>query len=279
MLAKLFTAWQNGFVVFCHMPETGNSRLTGDDVMANWGRNLRKGRRKMTVKTHAFITAFLICTFLVGGCGSSAKSHGPRVSGEIRELTLAEEQKAELLRKVDRKFENPQAHFKLGKLYHEDGLWTQAEYHYNVALAFDPAYRPAQAAMVKLFIDSQNIQRSQLYADIYMNQVSASAAGSLRLGLAFQREGLDDYALACYQQALNLAPDSAKVNRQVGYYYLSKNDKARAQDYLMRSFRLNPNQPEVAGELGRLGVAVKIPRKTQTGTKKLDKIVEDAEQE
>lgn len=247
--------------------------------MASWGGNLRKGRRDMTLETHAFITALLICSGLVGGCGSSAKSHGPRVAGEIKELTPAEEQKAELIQKVDRKFENPQAHFKLGKLYHEDGLWTQAEYHYNVALAFDPAYRPAQAAMVKLFIDSENIQRSQLYADIYMNQVSASAAGSLRLGLAFQREGLDDYALACYQQALNLAPDSAKVNRQVGYYYLSKNDKARAQDYLMHSFRLNPNQPEVAGELGRLGVAVKIPRKTQTDTKKLDKIVDDAEQE
>jgi hypothetical protein len=33
-------------------------------------------------------------------------------------------------------------------------------------------------------------------------------------------------------------------------------------------------QPEVAGELGRLGVSVKIPRKTQKRTKKLDRIVE-----
>ena len=184
-----------------------------------------------------------------------------------------------MLRKVDRKFENPQAHFELGKLYHADGLWAQAEYRYNVALGLDPAYRPAQAAMVKLFIDSNDLPRSQLYADIYMNQASVAAAGSLRLGLAFQKEGLDDYALACYQQALNLAPNSAKVNRQIGYYYLSKNDKTRAQDYLMRSFQLNPNQPEVAGELGRLGVVVKIPRKTQTGTKKLDKIVDEAEQQ
>jgi hypothetical protein len=45
---------------------------------------------------------------------------------------------------------------------------------------------------------------------------------------------------------------------------------------LSRSFQLNPNQPDVAGELGRLGVAVKIPRKTEKNTdaKKLDKMVE-----
>jgi len=73
-----------------------------------------------------------------------------------------------------------------------------------------------------------------------------------------------------------LAPNSAKINRQIGYYYLSKNDKNRAKDYLTRSFQLNPNQPEVAGELGRLGVGVKIPRKTEKG-KRLDKIVEESD--
>jgi Flp pilus assembly protein TadD len=74
-----------------------------------------------------------------------------------------------------------------------------------------------------------------------------------------------------------MAPNSAKINRQIGYYYLSKGNKDVARDYLSRSFQLNPNQPEVAGELGRLGVAVKIPRKTEKSTKKLDKMVEKSE--
>jgi hypothetical protein len=60
---------------------------------------------------------------------------------------------------------------------------------------------------------------------------------------------------------------------------LSKNNTVQAQEYLMRSFQLNPNQPEVAGELGRLGIAVKIPRKTETSTGKLDKIVEKTDKE
>ena len=97
------------------------------------------------------------------------------------------------------------------------------------------------------------------------------------MGLAFQKEGLDEYALGCYQQALHLAPSSAKINRQIGYYYLSKGDKERAIDYLSRSFQLDPAQPEVAGQLGRLGGAVRIPRKTQKNTKKLAKIVEQSD--
>ena len=211
----------------------------------------------------------LVCAVLLGGCES----------GETKDVesTPAEREKARLLRAVDRNFENPQAHFELGQLYQADGLWTQAEHQYNIALSFDPVLREAQAATVKVLAEGGNAAKSALSADIYMNQTSGSAAGSLRLGLAFQKQGLDEYAFACYQQTLHLAPNSAKVNRQIGYYYLSRNEKFRAQDYLRRSFQLNSNQPEVAGELGRLGVAVKIPRKTEKSTRGLDKIVEESD--
>jgi len=49
---------------------------------------------------------------------------------------------------------------------------------------------------------------------------------------------------------------------KMGYYYLSKNDKQRAKEYLARSFQINPGQWDVADELGRLGVPVRIPPKT-----------------
>ena len=220
--------------------------------------------------------AFLICALLFGGC-NSGKAKAPQVD-EVKR-TPAEEKKAKLLRRVDRKFENPETHFELGQLYQADGLWSQAEHQYNITLNFDPTHREAQAARVKVLLESRDTARAELLADEYMGQASISAGGSLRLALAFQKQALDEYALPCYRQALRLAPNSAKINRQIGYYYLSKNDKARAQDYLTRSFQLNPNQPEVAGELGRLGTAVKIPRKTKKSTKKLDKIVEESDRE
>jgi len=229
----------------------------------------------MTGKCKFIGSTFLICTLLFSGCNSSDRTGSAQVKEIAR--TPTERKKAGLLKQIDRKFEDPDAHYELGQLYQNDGLWTQAEYQYNIALSFEPAHRNSQAAMVKVLLSSGSTTKAELCADIYMNQSSASATESLKLALAFQKEHLDEYALACYRQALRLAANSAKINRQIGYYYLSKNNKEQAREYLSRSFQLNPNQPEVAGELGRLGVAVRIPRKTEKSTKKLDKMVEQSD--
>ncbi len=221
------------------------------------------------------VPAFLICWLLLGGCNESQKAAKPNAPGADKvKATATDVRKASLLKELDSKFENPDAHFELGELYQADGLWSKAEYHYNIALSFAPAHRPAQAAIVKVLQGSGNTAKSKVAADLYISQVSGSAEESLKLGIAFAKQQLDDYALVCYQQALNLAPNSAKINRQIGYYYLAKNDLVRAKEYLTRSFQLDPVQPDVAGELGRLGVTVRIPRKTETQTKKLDEVIE-----
>jgi len=224
----------------------------------------------MTGKKKFISPVFWVCILLLAGCSENAKIN------KVAE-TPVEEKKAKLLRKIDRKFENPDTHYQLGKLYQADGLWAQAENQYSIALDFDPVNRDAQAARIKVLLDSGDKPKAELLADEYMSQAYHSAVASLRLGLAFQKELLDDYALACYQQALRLAPNSARINRQIGYYYLSRGQKTQATDYLTRSFQLDPRQPEVAGELGRLGVAVRIPRKTTNKTKKLNEIVDQAD--
>ena len=72
--------------------------------------------------------------------------------------------------------------------------------------------------------------------------------------------------MRCYRQALDAAPDSYEANRQIGYYYLSKGDNTQAKQYLMRSFELNPRQPDVAGALGRLGIVVQAPVEPEVPT-------------
>ncbi len=188
-------------------------------------------------------------------------------------------EKSTLFAKIDKKYENPKAHYELGKLYYNDGLWDKAEWEFNIALGFDPVHRRAQAALVKTLVAADKPERSSMAAEFYMNQASTSATSSLLLGKAFQRELLDDYAVACYQQALGLAPNSAALHKQIGYYYLSKRDRVRAEEYLRRSFQLDPYQSEVAGELGRLGIVVQIPRKIEKNTKKLDKLINEYREE
>ena len=214
----------------------------------------------------------LLCTTLLVGC----KSQNVTGTGEVRTVP-AEQRKVDLLKTLDRKFENPQAHYELGQVYLAERQWLKAEYRFSRAISFDPAHTEAQAAMVKVFIESGDTAKSKTYADIYMNKAAHSANGSFRLGFAFQKQLLDEYAFDCYMQSLHLDPTSAKVHKQLGYYYLSKNDKVRAEEYFKRSFNLDPVQPDVAGELGRLGVEVRIPGKAERNPRKVNKVVEEKE--
>lgn len=211
----------------------------------------------------------LTLIFLLAGCQKERKKE----IGEIRP-TKSDKLKQILLNKIEKKYSDSESHYELGKLYYNDGLWNKSEWEFNVALGYDPVHRRAQAAMIKTLLAAGNEQKAKLMADIYMNQAGTSAEASLLLGRAFQRELLDGYALDCYQQALMLAPNSAVLHRQIGYYYLSKGDKVRAEENLRRSFQIDPYQPEVAGELGRMGIVVQIPRKIEKDTKKLKKLLD-----
>ncbi|MHC4387243.1 MAG: tetratricopeptide repeat protein [Planctomycetota bacterium] len=225
----------------------------------------------MTRKGEATYLGLLICTLSLTGCTLFDKS-----DSQARDIkkTTADQEKARLLRQVDRKYEDPQAQFELGQLYQNDGLWARAEQHYLTALNFDPVHREAQAARVKVLLQMSENDKAELLADEYMGLASTSAAGSLKLAMAFQKQLLDEYALTCYRQALRLAPNSAVVNRQIGYYYLSRNDTERAKDYLSRSYRLDWNQPDVARELGRLLVPIEMTSGTQQHSRRPDRIAD-----
>lgn len=196
------------------------------------------------------IGCLLAACFVLGGCSE------------------AEQRKTKLLDLVNKDHNHPDAHFELGQIYQKEKKWDLSEYYYDFALGFDLAPQDAQVRTVKSFSDGGDKTQAAQYANRYIGQVSGSAADSLRLGLAFEKAGLDEYAITSYKQAMALAPDSARVQKVIGYYYSRNNDDATARQYLSRSFQLNPKQSLVAIELGRLGVSVQIPpeaKKVQKG--------------
>lgn len=207
---------------------------------------------------------------ILSGCDSLLNDKSPQ-----KEITSEEEaRKAELLAKIENKYENPEAHYELGKLYYADGMLDKADFEYRVTIGFDPVHYRAQAGVVRILTDQKETERARIVAEMYMNQAAVSAEASLRLGKAFQNEGLDEWAILCYQQAGDLAPNSAVVFKQIGYFYLAKGDQVRAEENLRRSFQLDPYQSEVAGELGRMGIMVQIPRK-EADNKALEQAVEE----
>jgi len=227
----------------------------------------------MSAKVKMIISGAVFCALIVAGCrtnGSARVGNTSRTATDIRMAQLQQE--------LDKKWENPTAHYDMGQLYHAAGDWSKAEYRYNIALGFDPAYRDAQAAIVKLQFDKGDRSKGEWAANSFITQVASSPEQLLALGTAFEKQGLGDYALKCYNNALQIAPGSDVVNHQLGFYYLSKGKNDLAKEYLIRSFQANPNQPDVAGQLGRLGVEVKIPEPAAPGSQNLSKPVKPANQ-
>ncbi|MBN1362161.1 MAG: hypothetical protein JW993_16315 [Sedimentisphaerales bacterium] len=213
-------------------------------------------------RIHAIVGALPLLVFLgltlafsqgcaQGGSSSAGLETAPTVPSVKTER--------ELLLEIDKKFENPEAHYELARYYHTGGQWTKAEYHYDRALGFRPGLAAAQAGLVKLYVDHGQPAKAEQFANGYIGQASRNTRTTLRLAWEFENLGLSEYAMRCFRQALAGAPDSYEANRQMGLYYLGKGQDDQARRYLARSFELNPRQPEVAGALGRLGVVVESP--------------------
>jgi Flp pilus assembly protein TadD len=167
--------------------------------------------------------------------------------------------KETLLEQIDRRYENPEAHYKLGKMYYNEGALDKADFEYRVAVGFDPVHYRAQAGIVRVLTDQKDPQGARTIAELYISQTAVSAGNSLLLGKAFASENLGEYALSCYYQAIGLDPEMAEPYKLIGLHFLKAGDKVRAEENLRRSFELNPYQPDVSGELGRLGVTVTTP--------------------
>jgi tetratricopeptide (TPR) repeat protein len=225
-----------------------------------------KSRIEMVAGVLPLLLLLSLITVLPCGCARSGSSTGRIESSPTPPTTQTER---ELLLEIDKKFENPEAHYELGRYYQRAREWTKAEYQYNIALSQRPALVGAQAGLVKLYVDEGEPAKAEQFANAYIGQASSSGntRTMLNLGWEFENQGLGEYALRCFRQALADAPDSYEANKQMGLYYLGKGDKDKARQYLGRSFELNPRQPDVAGELGRLGVVVEAPKPEPEGEK------------
>ena len=218
-------------------------------------------------KSIRMLIAGLLLFVFFGGCNLNRKK------AEVVVPTREELKRAEVNKRLDKKWDDANAHYELGKIYMTDGMWSQAENEFNIAMGYDPVHWDSAAALVRTLIESDKKTKAKILAENYIKRGRYSASASLLLGKAFQKEHFDEYAITCFEQALRIAPDSAGLNKEVGFYYLSKKDEVRAVSYLKHSFEIDPRQSDVARALGKLGVRVELPRGKEPNSKFLDKLL------
>lgn len=169
-----------------------------------------------------------------------------------------------LLSQLDTRFKDPDIHSELGRYYLSEGLLGKAKYHLETALGFDPSHRRAQAAFIKLTqLQNGDAQAEETFRR-FQRLLLKSPSELIKLAKALSEEELDQFALDCFNRAIQLQPESAEAHRQLAYFYLARDDQDKALKHFTRSFELNPNQPDVAGELGRMGVVIQTPGIHQT---------------
>ena len=88
-------------------------------------------------------------------------------------------------------------------------------------LRFDPVYIPAQVGMVKLFLDRGDTVKAQHYFENYLNLVGDNPSNIVKLAREFQDQRVDNYAMACFNKALEIAPKSAEVQKALGFSTLA----------------------------------------------------------
>ena len=80
------------------------------------------------------------------------------------------------------------------------------------------------------------------------------------------------HAINQYQGHIDIVNDE---EARLVLQHIRDDEKEHVAELVKIIQKLDPTQAEISGELGRLGVEVKIPRKKVKNTKKLDKILKE----
>jgi tetratricopeptide (TPR) repeat protein len=209
--------------------------------------------RKVALKSiRLLLGSALIASLVVGLLGCTQQTGV--ISSTNMDPTMDRE--SFLKARLQHNYANPVAHCELGKYYLSEKQWDKAKFHIDAALDCDPAHRNSQAAQLKLHSEMGDTQTTQTLFSKYHHQLFNSPDEMTKLAKALGEEGLDEFALNCFNQALRRQPDSAETNKYLGYFYLYRNKPEKAKAYFSKSFEIDANQPGIAGELGRMGIVI-----------------------
>ena len=208
---------------------------------------------------------FVICLFVIG-CAEQSKIEHQEPLGPPPEDAEYGFKKLYYQKQLEQKYENPWAHYQLAKLYFSDGWWNKAQFHGELAVQFSPMMFEAQALVIKTLIASGKESLAKVKLKEYTDLAGDDTGKLYMLGKQLRENNLNQYAYDIYQSAYSDENTSADITRELGYYYLARGQKVMARKYFVESFELDPFQKDVAWELGRLGVAVKVQEKQDTQT-------------
>jgi tetratricopeptide (TPR) repeat protein len=176
-----------------------------------------------------------------------------------REFEKAEQMLRQVLEEDDRLAD---VHDMLGVICHSRGNFTQAEHHFERALALNPNYTEAALNLAVTYNDRGKYEAArQVYARI-RGTPGGSAQGldpfargkianmHAEVGQAYADAGLPKDAILEYEKAVGLCPQFADLRTKLGMLLRELNDMPRARHQYEAALEARPNYIPARIQLG-----------------------------
>jgi predicted O-linked N-acetylglucosamine transferase (SPINDLY family) len=160
---------------------------------------------------------------------------------------------------------SPSAWFNFGNALASAGRVDEAIDAYRQATRLDRQFAAAQENMAKLLVIRGQIpeltpaQEAPPRPTPFENAAPTDADAHHSMGLAFQRLGRIDDAIAAYRAAIAASPDFAAAYANLGVMLASRGDVAEAIVSARRAVELNPGLAELRINLGAILLAANDP--------------------
>jgi tetratricopeptide (TPR) repeat protein len=150
-------------------------------------------------------------------------------------------------------------HDMLGVICHSRGNFAQAEYHFERALAINPAYTEAALNLAVTYNDRGKYEAArQVYARIKgtpTGGLDPFARGKIanmhaEVGQAYADAGLPREAIAEYEKAVRMCPQFADLRTRLGTLLREVNDMPRAREQYEAAIGSRPNYVPARMQLG-----------------------------
>jgi tetratricopeptide (TPR) repeat protein len=147
---------------------------------------------------------------------------------------------------------NPVVNVLVAKIFEAGGNPAQAERHYRMALEADPAYAPAQVALIQALVGNQKLDEALDLAKKLVEKAPQSGEAQLMLGSILIRKGQWGDATAPLEEAAKYSPGNPVAHAALGtdYQYVGESEKA-AEEY-REAVKLDPKNIDYQETFGLL---------------------------
>jgi len=147
---------------------------------------------------------------------------------------------------------NPVVNVLVAKIFEAGGNPTQAERHYRMALEADPAYAPAQVALIQALVANGKLDDALDLAKKLVEKAPQSGEAQLMLGTILIRKGQWADATVPLEQAAKYSPGNSLAHAALGTDYQYVGESAKAAEEYRQAVKLDPKNVDYQVTFGLL---------------------------